>query len=71
MHLGQRTLFGSVWPKDRAKLGQTKQRLFQRFDEGTVKAVVDQTTFDGLEGVADAVDFMLTGQALGKVVVKL
>ena len=71
MHLGERTLFGSVWPKDRSKLQDTKRRLFSRFEEGSIRAVVDDRKFEGLESTADAVDYMLTGQALGKVVVSM
>ena len=66
-----RTIFGNVWPSDREKLLHAKQLLFQRLEQGTIRAVVDDRDFHGLESTADAVDYMLTGQAVGKVVVRL
>lgn len=57
--------------QDRSKTQAAKQRLFDRFYNGTIKALVDKKTFAGVEAVPDAVDYMLTGQAIGKVVVDL
>ena len=66
------TIYGSVWPKDPSKLKQAKQRLFDMYNSGNLQVWVDQThDFQGLQSVNDAMSFMLSGQALGKVVVKL
>ena len=66
------TVYGSVWPKDPTKLKQAKQRLFDMYNSGKLQVWVDQThDFQGLQSVNDAMSFMLGGQALGKVVVKL
>ena len=46
-----------------------KHRLFARFEQGLVRAIVDPRRFNGLESTADAVDYMLTGRAVGKVIV--
>ena len=70
-HVGQRTIYGNVWPEDRGGLLKAKQRLYQRFEDGTIKATVDDKPFAGVEQTSDAVDYMLTGQALGKVVVRM
>lgn len=68
----QQTVYGSVWPKDPSKLQQAKQRLFDMYDNGMLQVWVDHThDFQGLQSVNDAMSFMLSGQALGKVVVKL
>ena len=64
--------YGSVWPKERADTLRCKAELFALHDEGALDVWVDEgAAFSGLESVADAVDYMLTGQALGKVVVSL
>ena len=55
--------------QDRSKTQTAKKRLFDRFYDGTIKALVDGKNFAGVEAVPDAVDYMLTGQAIGKVVV--
>ena len=64
-----------MWPKDRAATLSCKADLFRLHGEGGLEAWVDAGPegrgFCGLESVADAVDYMLTGQALGKVVVAL
>jgi len=39
---------------------------------GELVALVDgKRSFDGLESVADAIEYMLSGEAVGKVVVRL
>ena len=57
--------------QDRSKVQGAKQRLFDRYHNGTIKALIDKKAFHGVEAVPDAVEYMLTGQAIGKVVVDL
>ena len=70
---GGRTVYGNVWPRERADTLRCKRQLFELYEEGRLEVWVDgsSTQFRGLEQVADAVDYMLTGRALGKVVVAL
>ena len=65
----------SVWympMQDRDRLQSAKHQLFERFYNGKIQALVDYgREFTGVASVCDAVDYMLSGQAVGKVVVKL
>jgi hypothetical protein len=40
-------------------------------EDGALQALVDETVFRGLEAVPDAVEHLLAGRNLGKVVVDL
>ena len=55
-------------PRGRLKVGR-----FAAFAvAGELVALVDEKrSFEGLESVADAVEYMLSGQAVGKVVVRI
>jgi NADPH-dependent curcumin reductase CurA len=46
-----------------------RRQLFDLYEEGKLQAWVDSRRFHGVEQVSDAIDYMLTGQAVGKVVV--
>ena len=47
-----------------------KRQLWDDFEAGRIQAVVDtQRAFNGLESTVEAIDYMLSGKALGKVVV--
>ena len=60
----------SLWIlQDRQLLQQLKQRLFELYYDGKLEAWVDPAQFKGVEAVTDAMEFMLSGQALGKVVI--
>ena len=49
-----------------------KKKVFQLFYEGKLKAWIDDShKFVGLDSVADAVDYMLTGKNIGKVVAQI
>jgi len=48
-----------------------RSKTFELYEQGALRAVVDEHTFPSLERTVDAVDFMLSGQALGKVVVSI
>ncbi|ACT59189.1 zinc-binding dehydrogenase [Hirschia baltica] len=45
--------------------------LFERFAAGDIKVTFDEPQFKGLNGVYDAVDRLLSGRSMGKVVVDL
>lgn len=58
--------------QDRGALQVAKQRLFDRYYEGKIRALVDDAEqFNGVSRVCDAVDYMLSGKAIGKVVVRM
>lgn len=65
----EQLIYGNIWPDDEQKVDEAKHRLFERFDAGLIRAIVDDRRFIGLESTADAVDYMLTGKAVGKVIV--
>lgn len=50
---------------------QARERLFHEVKQGRLDCVIDRTPFRGLEAVADAVEHLLSGANLGKVVVDL
>ncbi len=52
------------WPAARA-------HLFGLYREGRIQVVFDQRAFDGLPRVYDAVEHLLSGQSMGKVIVNL
>jgi NADPH-dependent curcumin reductase CurA len=57
-------LLPALWPAARA-------RLFALHDEGRLAVTFDDVPFEGIEQVPDAVDRLLSGQSMGKVVVDL
>jgi prostaglandin reductase 3 len=57
--------------QDAAKIQACKAKAFAMYRSGELMAVVDERRFSGLESVVGAVDYMLSGKALGKVVVSL
>lgn len=58
--------------QDAQKLQAAKDNLFKRYYSGQIRALVDHSqSFYGVEQVCDAIDFMLSGKALGKVVVDM
>lgn len=46
-------------------------KLFKLIAEGKLKPGVDQTEFKGLEGIADAIDYMYARKNIGKLAIKL
>lgn len=50
---------------------EPRERLFALYREGKVQVTFDAEPFAGLEGVFDAVERLLSGQSMGKVVVDL
>ena len=58
--------------QDPQKLKAVKDNLFKRYYSGQIRALIDDSkSFHGVEQVCDAIDFMLSGKALGKVVVDM
>lgn len=57
--------------QDGAKIMACKKKAVDLYNEGKIRAVVDSKAFEGVESVPDAINYMLSGQALGKVVVKM
>jgi hypothetical protein len=47
-----------------------RDRLLALFYSGTLKVTVDPAIFQGIESIADAVEYLLSGQNCGKVVVR-
>ena len=46
-------------------------QVFEQLGAESLKVLVDSEHFEGLENIADAVDHMLSGKTVGKVVVKI
>jgi NADPH:quinone reductase-like Zn-dependent oxidoreductase len=69
---GGRVVHGQVWPAERAATLRAKAALFAAAAAGELAPWVDGgRAFRGLAAVPDAVDYMLGGAAVGKVVVAL
>lgn len=50
---------------------EARERLFAMYAEGRITVHFDEMAFHGVEGVFDAVERLLSGQSMGKVVVDL
>lgn len=57
-------LLTSHWPDARA-------RLFELYRQGQLKVCLDDRHFAGLEGIFDAVEHLLSGQSMGKVIAEI
>ena len=69
---GRQTIYGGGGKRDAAAMAQSRARCLQLFQDGRLRAVVDRKrVFNGVESIVDAIEYMLTGQALGKVVVEM
>jgi prostaglandin reductase 3 len=62
---------GFMLPNHVAQIPTHLERLFELIQAGKLKPGVDPTPFNGLEGIADAVDYMYERKNIGKLVVKL
>jgi len=72
VHRGGQTIYGNAWPKDFAALAGCKDRVLGLHAQGKLLSLVDEAeNFRGLSRVAHAIDYMLTGKAIGKVVVRI
>ncbi len=63
------TFFAICVQASRQDIPAFRRELFDLYEDGQLKAWVDSRRFHGLEQVSDAIEYMLTGQAIGKVVV--
>jgi len=69
---GKQTIYGNAWPKDFSRVAGSKDRVLGLFAEGKLKSLVDKTAeFKGVGSVSDAINHMLSGTTIGKVVVKI
>ena len=64
------TIYGKLYPSMEAA-GEAAGRLEEMLEQRCVRAVVDKREFLGVESVVEAVEYMLSGVALGKVVVRM
>ena len=68
---GDQTIYGNAWPSDFSEVLPCKDRVLGLFEEGKLKSLVDDTHFEGLEAVPAAIEHMLSGTTIGKVVIKI
>lgn len=61
---------GFLMPHYQEYLPQARDRLLNLFYTGKLRVAVDPTPFSGLESIPDAVEYLLSGQNCGKVVVR-
>ena len=54
-----------------APLHTHTSKVQEMLEDGRITSVVDKREFVGVDTVADAVEYMLSGAALGKVVVRM
>ncbi|GLC44962.1 hypothetical protein PLESTM_001669800 [Pleodorina starrii] len=70
--LGQRRVIGQIWPKDLKAILRCRRRVFDLAARGQLRVLTDQGHGrKGVEGVADAVDYMLRGEHVGKVIIEI
>ena len=67
---GEQTIIGNAWPDFSAIVG-CKDRVLSLFHDGELRSLVDERPFEGLDAVPAAIDHMLSGTTVGKVVVKI
>ena len=61
----------AVMQADRKDIPRYRQELFDLHVQGKLQAWVDEREFVGVESVVDAIEYMLTGEGIGKVVVRM
>eukprot|EP00884_Botryococcus_braunii_P020803 jgi/Botrbrau1/7406/Bobra.0112s0007.2 len=67
------TIYGNTWGGASPKqVKEARQRLFRLHEEGRLKVLIDRShEFKGIESIPDAIDYMLSGDSIGKVVAQL
>lgn len=69
---GDKTAYGNVWPSDPTTRELSLHKAYQMHVAGEISPLVDESrSFIGLSSVPEAVEYMLSGQALGKVCVRI
>lgn len=72
IHRGKQIIYGNPWPKDFSVYPECKNRIIDLFTKKKLESIVDKSgSFVGLESVNDAINHMLSGNTIGKVVVKI
>lgn len=61
---------GFLLPRYVEHIPAARDRLLDLFYAGKIKVAVDKTEFRGIESIVDAVEYLLSGQNCGKVVVR-
>lgn len=61
---------GFLMPHYREYMPEARDRLLNLFYTNKIRVNVDPTQFQGIESIPDAVEYLLSGQNCGKVVVK-
>lgn len=56
---------------DKEKVAAARRRMFALHEEGKLQAWIDPKPFVGLQSVPDAIEYMLSGSSIGKVVVRI
>lgn len=68
---GGRRIIGKIWPDDPLSIARARKRIFKLHKDGLIKALIDSSAFRGIASIPEAVEHMLNGQHIGKVVVEL
>ena len=68
---GRKTFIGNVWPDDADVRQRALKEAVALVQGGELECLVDPKPFIGVESAPDAVEYMLRGEAIGKVVVRL
>jgi NADPH:quinone reductase-like Zn-dependent oxidoreductase len=69
---GGRRLHGNVWAgADARAVARARRRVFDAAGAGTLRVLVDQPVWVGLEAAADAVERLMSGESVGKVVLQV
>jgi len=70
IHVHGKTIYGQVWPASRMDVLRARRTLFKLFEQGAIDVWIDDrsSTFKGLQSVPDAIEYMLAGGSIGKVV---
>ena len=64
-----RVVLGDVWGgADRRAVARAKKKVVTAVDRGQLAVLIDEPRFRGLDAAADAVDRLLSGASIGKVV---
>jgi NADPH-dependent curcumin reductase CurA len=61
---------GFLMPHYQEYIPEARDRLLNLFYTGKIKVAIDPGEFNGLESIPNAVEYLLSGQSCGKVVVK-
>jgi NADPH-dependent curcumin reductase CurA len=66
-----KTAYGNVWPTDVSLRQASLYEVCELYKKGIITPLIDPTEFHGLESIPDSIEYMLSGMALGKVIVSI